>query len=57
LEFTHTEAMERLMRQLELTGELPNLFLTPADLMDDADEVQEARIAFNWNSATGTSAA
>ncbi len=45
------------MRQLELTGELPNLFLTPADLMDDADEVQEARIAFNWNSATGTSAA
>jgi uncharacterized protein (DUF488 family) len=55
---SHIEMMERLMRQLKLTGDVPNLFLTPADLMEDAYKLQEARIAFDWNSAAaGTSAA
>jgi uncharacterized protein (DUF488 family) len=53
---SHVEMMERLMRQLKLIGDVPNLFLTPADLMEDAYRLQEARIAFDWNTA-GTSAA
>jgi uncharacterized protein (DUF488 family) len=55
---SQVEMMERLMRQLKLIGDVPNLFLTPADLMEDAYKLQEARIAFDWNTAAvGTSAA